>query len=402
MKFLLVPGNNSLSHLAKCFVLEETLSSKGHEVLIAVNKKHSFFIRSIGKDHVILPDIQEADDAPFPTIYWFKNPNCILECIRSEIKLIKTYKPHRVLGVFRFTTRIAAGMVGVPYDSLICGCMLPTSKEVLGFAEGEAGIELQRENFKSFYHYINNKINLALKALDLPDISDLRELLKGERTFLWDFPEFMPIQAEADVIHIGPLTWKKWPHDDLDLDSIVNNHDPLALVAFGTGHTPISAIERLMTVLLDLGYRVLLAAGGQKKLLDIVPRDAKVITCKFAPLEDIFPYISLLICHGGQMTVFEALRHKIPTLVMPFQPEQAHNGVCLERLGCGRRLVPSQPFRGFPEVYVEALQRMSDQEIKSIIISLASNPQTAGKLSGISALISKYNGVETLANRLED
>jgi hypothetical protein len=367
-------------------------------------KKSSHFLKTIDKNHAIVPDIQEADYSPFPTIQWFKNPQRTLECIRIETELIKKYKPNRVLGVFRFTTKISAGRAEVPYDSLICGCMLPASTEVLGFKEGEPGIEIQRENLKTFYRYATIKINLALKELSFSSITDIRYLLKGERTFLWDFPEFMPLPAESDVMHIGPIPWNKWPHDYLDIDATVANDYPLAVVAFGTGNTQISVIviRRLIMILLDLGYKVLLAAGGQKELLNIMPQESRVLACKFAPLEVIFPYISLLISHGGQMTVFEALRNKIPVLVMPFQPEQAHNGVCLERLGCGRRIVPSQPFRGFPQVYVEALNRMSNQEIKSIITSLVADPQTAQKLSGISSVISKYNGVETLATRLED
>jgi hypothetical protein len=43
MRCLLIPGNNSLSHVAKCLAIRELLINrgKGHVVLIAVTQKNS-------------------------------------------------------------------------------------------------------------------------------------------------------------------------------------------------------------------------------------------------------------------------------------------------------------------------------------------------------------------------
>ena len=101
------------------------------------------------------------------------------------------------------------------------------------------------------------------------------------------------------------------------------------------------------------------------------------------------------------MTVFDALANNTPIVVMPFQPEQAHNGVCLERLGCGCRLVAPQPFRQNPWAYTDALDRMSDDEIKSKIKSLVNNPQTPIRLAEVKEIINRYNGAEALAALLE-
>lgn len=101
------------------------------------------------------------------------------------------------------------------------------------------------------------------------------------------------------------------------------------------------------------------------------------------------------------MTVFEALYNKVPVIVMPFQPEQAHNGICLERIGCGRLLVPSRTFVGSSRIYTDALDRMKDQDIKSAIISLVDNPETGKCLDQISDVLRHYHGPETVASILE-
>lgn len=401
MRYLLIPGNNSLSHVAKCLAIRERLVQKHHEVLIAVARKNAKFLKAINIEHCVISDIQEIDGAALPTTTWFKQPQWAVECINTEVALLKKYKPDSVLGVFRFTTKASCRLAGIPYDSLICGCMLPGSQAALGYTEDEAGRDLQRQNLAGFYRYAGAKLSRALAAFGLNKIGDIRQMLRGDRTFLWDIPEFFALEEEENIVHVGPVYWDDWPQDDQPEIAACSYENPLAVLTFGTCSMSASAAERIAGLLLDLGYHVLIVAGGQEKLLKIMPQHPAVTSLNFAPLRKILPHSSLVICHGGQMTVFEALSNKIPVAIMPFQPEQAHNGVCLERLGCGCRLVPPQPFRQNPWIFTDALHAMHDEEIKSKISNLVDHPQTAMRLRRIKKVLDSYNGAETLAAKLE-
>ena len=401
MRYLLIPGNNSLSHVAQCLAIREFLLQRRHEVLIAVARNNSKFLKAIDIEHYVISDIQEIDGAALPTTTWFKQPQRIIECINTEVAFLEKYKPDRVCGIFRFTTKASCQLAGIPYDSLICGCMLPSSQEVLGYTEDEAGRDLQRQNLAGFYRYAGTKVSSALAAFGLDKIEDIRQMLRGDRTFLWDIPEFVAIEKEKNIMHVGPVFWDHWPHDRMPKNTISSDKHPLAVLTFGTCTMSTPAAERIVGILLDLGYHVIIVAGGQKELLKIMPRHPRVTTINFAPLRKILPHSSLVICHGGQMTVFDALSNNTPVVVMPFQPEQAHNGVCLERLGCGCRLVPPQPFRQNPWVFTDALNRMSDDEIKSKISNLVDHPQTAVRLTRIKEILDRYKGAETLAAMLE-
>ncbi len=402
-RFLLVPGNNSLSHVAKCLAVREALVARGHEVQIAVSAKHSPFLARLSVECTILPDIQENDDSGFPSVEWFRDPGRIADCIRAETALVKRCRPDRVLGVFRFTLKTSASIAGVPYDSLICGCMVPDSEEVLGFADDEAGRDIQRIILDGFFRYAASKLDAALASFGLKqNTGDIRNSLQGERTFLWDFPEFYPLPKKRNIIHVGPLSWDRWPYDPVDMDSLRNSGRPLAIVAFGTCTVCLSSARRIVRVLIDLGYTVLLAAGGQKDFLNFMPPDPRLIIQTFAPLHEALPLASLLVTHGGQLTVFEALQNKVPAVVMPFQPEQAHNGVCLERMGCGVRLVPPHPFQGNSKVYTDALERMTDEDIRSKICGLVQDRSLAARLDSAREIISRYGGVEALAASIED
>ncbi|MDD5761776.1 MAG: glycosyltransferase [bacterium] len=401
MRFLLVPGNNSLSHLAKCLALESSLTSRGHRVVVAVSRRRAGFVEERGVDYRILPDIQESDESGFPTTAWFNRPKRIAECISAEVDLMKEIRPDRVLGVFRFTLKASARLAGVPFDSLTCGCMLSRFPEVLGFAPGEAGSELQRYYLDSFYRYAGAKTSLALRSFGLPAIGDIRSMLEGDRTFLWDFPEFAPLPDRSSATHVGPVIWNGWPDGGPDPDRFSAGRRPLAVVTFGTCVMSVEIASRIMRILLDLGFEVLLAAGGQDELMKAMADEPFVTTRRFAPLRSLFPHASLTVCHGGQLTIFEALSHRVPVLIMPFQPEQAHNAVCLKRLGCGDQLVPAQPFRGNPEVYLEAFRRMDDREIKSVIRGLTEDPRTGERLAATRDVLGKYDGTATLTSLVE-
>jgi UDP:flavonoid glycosyltransferase YjiC (YdhE family) len=397
-KFLFIPGNNSLSHVAKCLALSDAVKARGDEARVAVSRKHSAFLQGLGVEHAVLPDIQEADESGFPSVEWFRDPRHLIECIKAEAEIIGEYRPDRVLGVFRFTLKTSARLAGVPCDSLICGCMTDESEEVLGFAPGEQGRDMQRIILDGFFRYAGSKLGEAAAHFGLPKSNgDIRRSLRGERTFLWDFPEFAPLPRHPDLIHVGPLSWNKWPYDAVKEEIREPSGDKLAVVAFGTCTVCLPSARRLVNVLTGMGYRVLLAAGGQKKFLDMMPPDPRVLIQTFAPLHEILPHAALLVTHGGQLTVFEALQNKVPVAVMPFQPEQAHNGVCLERLGCGIRLVPPHPFQGNPRVYIDALANMSDGEIAARITGLVEDRDLEDNLARVQTVLKRYGGAAAVA-----
>lgn len=401
MRFLLIPENNSLSHIAKCLSIKDGLLARGHEIHIAVSKRRSVFLDQLGIEYHVLSGIQETDNGGFPSFSWFSQPKRIVDCINEEVALIRKIKPHRVLGVFRFTLKASSQITNVPYDSLICGCMLPESEDVLGFSGEEADIDVQRKSINTFFQYAGGRASQAFSSLGLSEISDIRCALRGDRTFLWDFPEFMPLPEHPNNIHVGPIALNHWPVDSIDINRIANFQNPLAVVSFGTCMKDTATMTRISRILLELGYNVLIAAGGQEEMMDILPNEPRVMSCSFAPLNQIFPYASLLVTHGGQMTIFEALQNKVPILVMPFQPEQAHNGVCLERVGCGSRLISSQSFKGDSDVYIDALRHMEDDEIISRITGLCRHPDLKDNLDKMKNIVSSYKGTDALVHLLE-
>jgi hypothetical protein len=401
MRFLLVPGNNSLSHIAKALSIRTGLLSLGHEVLLAVGRHWAPLLAKSGTQHAVLPDIQERDGSGFPSVEWFRNAATLQEVIDRERQLLENYRPDRVLGIFRFTVKASAKLAGIPCDSLVSGCLLPGACNGYGYASGEAGAHRQAELMSGFFRYAGARLSRVLSACGLDRIVDAREMLLGDRTFLWDFPEFFPLELPPGCIHVGAIHGPDWLFGNTQMETFDTFEGrPLAILSFGTCVGGANVARYIKRVLGKMGFHVLFAAGGQQAMLADRARAPWLSVSSFAPLDRLWDKASLLVSHGGQMTMFEALKHRVPVAVMPFQPEQAHNGVCLENLGCGRRLTPGLPFLGQSKVYEDALIAGGESRLRRIFTELLDG-ETAHALEGVQDMVSRYRGLPDLLPRLE-
>ena len=402
MRVLLLPGSNALSHMAKCLGVRTLLERRGHHVTVAASRRGSAFLDQIGVPHVVLPDIQEADLGSSPSIAWFKRPERLEACVQSEIALIRRIEPDRIVGVFRFTAGVSARVTRIPFDALLCGCMLPQCRLPLGFAPGEAGAEKQIRYLRVFQDLCAPRVNRTLERYGLAPVQDIRELLVGDRTFLWDPEEFFPFPVPERTVRIGPSWWDGWPREEFKMEDVIALGPRIAVLSLGTGGAPAQVVDKLLPLLVRMGYGVVVAGGGSLVATGAAPAGSPVVGFRFASLQDLLPRASLLVCHGGQSTVFEGLRHRVPIVVMPLQPEQAHNGVCLERIGCGARLVPPTPCTSDPYPFLRALGRMRDEEIAGRIRSLVESAGLGDRLGRFSAVMAGYDGGTALLRFLEE
>lgn len=397
-RFLLLPGNNTLSHIAKCLALRNRLQSKGHEVHVAVSENRASFMRLLDQPHHILPDLNDNDLSATPTLGWFRSQR-LLTCIQAEVDLMRRLKPDRVLGVFRFTGGLSASLVGVPYDSLVCGSMTPACQEVLGFANDEPGVEEQAAALNFFRSAGANRFAPVLRQLGLGPVDDLWQLLLGEQTYLWDTPEFQPLPKQTDYHHVGPIVWSGWPYECRCSTKLDRLRSPIAFLAFGTGGVDAMLLHRLVDALLLMGYSVALALGGQAGQ-DWPSASENLAVFDFLPSESILPRADLVVCHGGQMLIFEALQRQLPVFVLPMQSEQAQNGRCLERLGCGQRLLRGFVFnniRGGTEVIINSTSAEQLADTMADYLSTVSIPQ---RLMECARMLDRYSGEINLARIL--
>ena len=401
---LIVAAGNSLSHLGKALALYTALRQQGFRALIAACGKYAPALERLEIPFLPVSDLPETNRAapPFPAISWFAAPRSISGCIREEIALLERCRPDAVIGIFRFTLKAAAQNCGIPFYSLSCGCLLPENDEPLGFPGGLQDSDRQRTNIDYFFRYAGSRIRQAAQRLGISlRLDDAREMLRGRLTFLWDFPEFMPIKHQRDLLHCGPIDWHDWPYDEIDYAAVPDRGKPLALVSFGTCNYSREVLTRTVDNLSALGYQVIFSTGWQTATAPrFSGRPGAVTGVGMLPLAKLLPFADLLVCHGGQLSIFAALRARVPVLVIPFQPEQAHNALCLERLGCGRSLVRPVLFHGRSDVYQRRLDELRDIEFQEQIQAFTGQPELSRRLQDASQILRRYRGVESVVENL--
>ena len=63
----------------------------------------------------------------------------------------------------------------------------------------------------------------------------------------------------------------------------------------------------------------------------------------FVNYEEVLPQVDLVICHGGNGTIYHALKNKVPVLCLEFHLEQTWNIQRMEELGYGQNLIKVHP-----------------------------------------------------------
>ncbi|GAB4366582.1 MAG: hypothetical protein Kow0042_06540 [Calditrichia bacterium] len=134
---------------------------------------------------------------------------------------------------------------------------------------------------------------------------------------------------------------------------------------------------------------------------------------KWIDSSTIFPYLNLIIHHGGYSTFMESLWWGVPSLIIPFHSEQEGNGRRLEKLNAGKVMhfaseakIPVK-FKSFygdftmlgsferainKDQFVSALQTLlTDQDYKQAAVDQSQNLQDGFDYDKIADFITQYS-----------
>jgi MGT family glycosyltransferase len=106
----------------------------------------------------------------------------------------------------------------------------------------------------------------------------------------------------------------------------------------------------------------------------------------FLPQPAILPQVDLVITHGGNNTVTEALHHGVPMIVLPLFWDQVDNAQRVDELGLGARLST----HGF-----------EDRELTDAVDRLVADTSLRDRLAAMSRRIRGTNGTARAAELID-
>ncbi len=199
--------------------------------------------------------------------------------------------------------------------------------------------------------------------------------------------------AEVDYPRERPLgpTWHRLdstvraPDVPWELPAHLRERDgALIYLSLGSlGSADVSLMQRLVDLLATTEHRVIVSKGP---LADEIELHDNQTGEGFLPQPAILPQVDLVITHGGNNTVTEALHHGKPMIVLPLFWDQVDNAQRIDEIGLGRRL-STYGFR--------------DEELTDAIDELLADEPLARRLGAMSARISRTMGTAAAADLIE-
>ena len=179
------------------------------------------------------------------------------------------------------------------------------------------------------FRKIQAPFNILRKRYNLPAVKDYLQELEGNENLICDMPELFPQKfLPAAYKFIGPLVYQ-YAQDPGDWQHCIDWNKPLICVCMGS-----TGDWEQLSFLNDPYYsRYNIVAAGDK--LRVLSAD-HIITRDFVNLNTLLEKASLMICHGGNGTIYTGILNRVFMLCLASHFEQEYNIDALERNGYGK------------------------------------------------------------------
>lgn len=336
-----------LSHNLRCLQLAEAVK-EDIGVRIASSEKYNLFFKNAGIETFDCPGI-----SPEPVMEaskrfdfsWIKK-ELLEKAFLAQVESIRTYRPDAVVGDASFTLRMAAAYTGTPYISIINGYMsryysrtrsLPLSHPaakfrnkipeqifslIIRFAETLAHWTVHRP-----FRKLARQYKFSSKKMFLQEV-------EGDLTLLADAPELFPQKNLPDnIAFIGPL-YHSSKESEPEIIDFISNEKKNILISMGSSGDP--NMLHFLKEDLFAGFNII-------STTPLCRDDKKHIYYKaFINIASIINHMDIVICHGGNGTIYQALQAGVPVLCAPSIFEQEWNLQGVEALLLGERLKPTE------------------------------------------------------------
>lgn len=368
MKILAIPYTHTLSHVSRPLLVARELKRQGLDVVFAGSGPQARFIKDEGFD--VLPLYEPDPGMLFGNIrrgnLRFVPDSEIERMVEADLAIYKEVRPAMVLTDGRFSAAISAQIAKVQHSAIVNASSteyralpyIPFFSRIPGVMRaGGVGRALDSINLKvemlvfdnvmGVFKRLSNKYRLRRR------VTATNCLCGADLTLLADIPEYFPTRnLPADYHYIGPLTLKSsmpapawWPPDP---------SRPLVYITMGTtgmGEFFRSAAELFrgkdMTAVITTGAQA--SIGATPENVHVEPYMDGDMVAKRS---------DLVVCHGGNGTIYQALEHGRPIVGLPTIPDQEFNMRRVEALGAGKAL-SWERFRKDPSTLMAFIDEVS-------------------------------------------
>ena len=401
-KILVVPYTHTLSHLSRPLIIAQELKSRGFEVLFAGESPKIAFVREQGFDVVPVfePNPDEIIGNARKGKLRFATNMDITRMVESDLALYEDVRPDLVITDFRFTALISTQITGIKHAAIVNASSteyralpyVPLFKSIPEWLiKRDTGLwkMLDLLNLKLEMFVFDNVMNIfkrLSRKYGLNKTVTATNCLTGNNlTLLPDIPEYFPTRnLPEDYHYIGPLTLKSniappswWPPKRVRK----------ALIYITMGTTGIGDFFTLTYEFIkESDLTAVITTGYQADHIKTI--HGKIYVESFIDGDIVMEECDVVVCHGGNGTICQALHHAKPVIGIATLPDQAYNMRRVEALGFGKSIRWSD-FLENPRLLVDAIN------------SVLENPSFAKNAAMMQSIFQKYDAKKEGANIIE-
>jgi UDP:flavonoid glycosyltransferase YjiC (YdhE family) len=283
-----------------------------------------------------------------------------VQVARRTLRILDVHAPDAVLvDHLAFGATIGLRAAGTPYGDVVLGhpTALPVGEEVYGVPSAwppaikpdPLEIESLRVTARGVSEAFTHAYNEALRMVgsDVPMVDDAFRA-HGDLV-LYNYPAALhgPVRTARLPRHVflGSVMRQEIPDHDVVAWLARPDDRPLVVVSLGTFmSTRVDVLERIAASLGKLDVRVAMAIGGNRPD-DVGPLPDDWLVRASLPQVSLLEQAHLLVTHGGNNSITEALHFGVPMLVLPFSTDQFDGAAAVERGLAGVALDPNRASR---------------------------------------------------------
>ncbi len=386
-RLLILPSGNTFTHVLECQAIGQQLELLGHDVFYGISKHYAGWAENENLRYSCISELWEKGPTDHPNVSWFIDHDYVATCVQDEIDLIDDVQPDYVLANFKYTSGISARATHTPLISMNILSMLPETQANFGYLpEATSAESIQQQKQLNFFdNFACAALQKVAKSVGLKPLGKMSDYLDGDWVLVPDSPFFQGRTISSLPEHYQPVNFlqlkktppwlqalQKWcpktyPTDcsPLSVDDSLRQtvqqkipNEKSVLLALGSICRSQEVLVHLISALESGPWKLYVSISGTNNLfLERLKRDfPNVVFASFFNIGQLVENgLDLYVCHGGLGSIYDGLQYAIPTLIIPQQPEQDHNGMLAEQLGGGFRLWPSSPFSGSIDSYKQKL-----------------------------------------------
>jgi zeaxanthin glucosyltransferase len=283
-----------------------------------------------------------------------------VQVARRTLRILDVHAPDAVLvDHLAFGATIGLRAAGTPYGDVVLGhpTALPVGEEVYGVPSAwppaikpdPLEIESLRATARGVSEAFTHAYNEALRMVG-PDVPMVDDAFRAHGDLvLYNYPAALhgPVRTARLPRHVflGSVMRQEIPDHDVVAWLARPDDRPLVVVSLGTFmSTRVDVLERIAASLGKLNVRVAIAIGGNRPD-DVGPLPDDWLVRASLPQVSLLEQAHLLVTHGGNNSITEALHFGVPMLVLPFSTDQFDGAAAVERGLAGVALDPNRASR---------------------------------------------------------